>query len=171
MRDEIRTARLALRRAGVADAPLIAPYCAEPRIYRMLANMPANQTLDETAAFLKDCEADAATDRAHTFTVWFEDRFVGMCGLSLRDLPIYELGYWYAVETWGRGIASEAGAALVAWARRERGVRALLSGYLAENVASGRVLRKLGFLPAGWSMRYSAGRAETVRQRDMAVVF
>ena len=168
MREEIQTQRLLLRPARVADAETITPHCEEPRIYRMLTRMRRHQSLEESRAFLAGVEKQA---RASVFTVWEGDEFCGLCGVERNGDGIDELGYWYAVSAWGRGIASEAAIAVTDFARRAGNVKALHSGYFADNPASGRVLAKLGFLPAGWSLRHSIGRGEWVRHRDMSLIF
>jgi RimJ/RimL family protein N-acetyltransferase len=45
------------------------------------------------------------------------------------------------------------------------GLRRLDSGHAADNPASGRVLRRLGFEPAGEAVRWSRPRAAKVQQR------
>ena len=59
-----------------------------------------------------------------------------------------ELGYWIARPHWGRGYASEAARAVVEIARAIGHPRIVASHFL-DNPASGRVLRKAGFMPTG----------------------
>ena len=69
---------------------------------------------------------------------------LGYCGLVGDD----ELAYEFFQRHWGRGYATEAGHAVVAWARgsgRER----LTAGVREWNTASRTVLRKLGFTETG----------------------
>jgi RimJ/RimL family protein N-acetyltransferase len=56
-----------------------------------------------------------------------------------------ELAYRLARRAWGRGLASEAAAALIAHAFRELGLPRLVAVTYPENLASQRVLEKLGF--------------------------
>jgi RimJ/RimL family protein N-acetyltransferase len=56
-----------------------------------------------------------------------------------------EVGWAVDPEWWGRGIASEMGAAFVEWAHGELGFPRLVSITVEENLASRRVMEKLGF--------------------------
>ncbi len=87
-------------------------------------------------------------------------RLVGACGLGRRPSGAVELGYWIARSHWGRGIATEACAAVIAIAGA-LGLPALEGSYFIDNPASGRVLEKLGFQATGIvAPRYSCGREE-----------
>jgi [ribosomal protein S5]-alanine N-acetyltransferase len=59
------------------------------------------------------------------------------------------LGYSVYSEVQGRGIASEAAAALVAWALTQHGVRRVRATIPPEHVASQRVAASAGFLRTG----------------------
>ena len=50
---------------------------------------------------------------------------------------------------WGRGYATEAGRAVIATVRDSLRIDRLVSGHFVDNPASGRVLRKLGFVATG----------------------
>jgi RimJ/RimL family protein N-acetyltransferase len=61
----------------------------------------------------------------------------------------------------GRGYASEAGHALIGFARHVLRLDRLVAGHFLDNPASGSVLRKLGFQPTGRiGMRHSLARGE-----------
>lgn len=167
MADEITSERLGLRRVRVDDAALIVPFCTDPRIYRNLARMKPDQTLDETRTFLASAEKNPD---AHVYTVWRDQEFLGLCGIETGPSGLSEIGYWYGSHAWGQGYATEAAEALIAYLRQEIGLKALHSGHFHDNPGSGAVLRKLGFLPAGWSYRHSVGRGETVLHRDVGWV-
>lgn len=67
------------------------------------------------------------------------------------------LGYWIARDHWGQGYATEAGRAVLSLART-LGHRRITARHFLDNPASGRVLRKLGFIPAGGGEEFSLGR-------------
>ncbi len=71
----------------------------------------------------------------------------GCAGLRPRQVEeqIYELGFHLHAEFWGRGLAEEAGRALIAFAFQSLRAKALFAGHHPENLASRRVLEKLGF--------------------------
>jgi RimJ/RimL family protein N-acetyltransferase len=89
----------------------------------------------------------------------------GGCGLGRRPSGAVEVGAWIARAHWGRGIASEACAALVEIARTLR-LQALEASHFIDNPASGRVLEKLGFSATGIvAPRLCCARGEQVPAR------
>lgn len=89
---------------------------------------------------------------AHGFQYWpvyllDGGHFVGCCGFRPYRLEagIRELGFHLQPKFWGRGLASEAAAAVVRYAFAVLGAKALSAGHHPGNAASKRVLRKLGF--------------------------
>lgn len=73
-------------------------------------------------------------------------RLAGCCGLRPHgaDARTAEFGFQFCRDAWGRGYATEAATAVIAWARA-RGLTALVAGHHPENDASKRVLLRLGF--------------------------
>ena len=87
-------------------------------------------------------------------------RLIGCAGLGAKADGGVELGYWIARPHWGRGYATE-GAGGVLEVARLLGHRQIEGRHFLDNPASGKVLRKLGFVPTGESgSLQSCGRAE-----------
>lgn len=76
-----------------------------------------------------------------------DGRHAGCAGLRPYriDQQMYELGFHLCSDQWGRGLAEEAGRAVVAFAFKNLGARALFAGHHPANAASRRILEKLGF--------------------------
>lgn len=75
---------------------------------------------------------------------------IGFCGfLRLEGMEEVELGYELAPEFWERGLATEAARACVKYALDEANLRRVIAGADPPNVASLRVLEKLGMTPIG----------------------
>jgi RimJ/RimL family protein N-acetyltransferase len=72
---------------------------------------------------------------------------IGAAGISEHEGEP-QIGYWIAREHWGKGYATEASAAVLQIARM-LGHKRLTAGHFADNPASGKVLRKIGFVPSG----------------------
>jgi [ribosomal protein S5]-alanine N-acetyltransferase len=96
--------------------------------------------------------AEIATMSAYHVQYWpvfllENDQFAGCAGLRpyRLDQQIYELGFHLQPEYWGRGLAQEAGRAVIALAFDKLGAEALFAGHHPANSASQRVLTKLGF--------------------------
>lgn len=60
-----------------------------------------------------------------------------------------ELGYWIAVDAWGRGYATEAARALCGWAFTAWELHRIQARHLLRNPASGRVMEKIGMRREG----------------------
>jgi RimJ/RimL family protein N-acetyltransferase len=156
-----RTERLLLRPGWMQDAPALFRAIADEGVIRNLASAPWPYTQADAEAFL-------ATERdAHDATALIFRRtdaapqLVGTIGIGRRPNGERELGYFIARPFWGRGYATEAGRAVLAFARDSLRLPKVHAGHFLDNPASGRVLEKLGFRPTGTvAPRYSAGRRE-----------
>ncbi len=164
-----RTDRLLLRPGWAEDAPALARTIADAAIVRNLASAPWPFALRDAEAFLA-----APRDPILPSLLIFERTdgeplLVGACGLGRRPSGNVELGYWIARPHWGRGIATEAGLALVAIARA-LGLARLEASHFLDNPASGRVLEKLGFQSTGViAPRLSCARGEETPARFMTL--
>ena len=159
---EIETQRIRLRRLGPADAGPFTEAVNDPRIYRMLASVPPGQTKAQTLAWIATHARQREENTGHHFAI--EPRVGGPSGIisATRATPNdpYDIGYWLMPAAWGQGYCTEAGQAVIGWLENTLSVAVLVSGYFVDNPASGKVLRKLGFLPCGRSPMYSKGRGE-----------
>ncbi len=78
---------------------------------------------------------------------WKDDRnFIGFCGLKyLPELDEIDLGYRFMQQHWGKGIATEAGKAILDFGFSDLNLKRIIALVLPENHGSIRVLDKLGF--------------------------
>jgi RimJ/RimL family protein N-acetyltransferase len=79
-----------------------------------------------------------------------DDRIVGECGTKAppTDDGMVEIGYGLAAPSRGQGLGSAAVTALVAWLAEQPEVRAVEAEVHVGNVASSRLLERLGFIPS-----------------------
>lgn len=165
----IETERLRLRRLKLADAPWIARESARPEVNRMVTRIPpVNPPLFAEMFVLTVRAAEPVRgDAVRRIEDLASARPLGVIGAHPRGDGMYEFGYWLAVQEWGRGVASEAGRALIA-ALAEAGITRLAAGFMLDNPASARVLAKLGFVETGdTETAYSLGRMKCVDVRRM----
>ena len=160
-----RTERLLLRPGWAEDAPALRQAIADEMVVRNLAVVPWPYSLRDAEAFLA-----APRDPVLPSMLIFERTdgkplLVGSCGLGRRASGNVELGYWIARPYWGRGLATEAGRALVAIAQA-LGIVRLEASHFLDNPASGRVLEKLGFQSTGMiAPRLSCARRAEIPAR------
>lgn len=90
--------------------------------------------------------------KAAVFTLRLRDHggFVGCMGLHIERRHLRaELGYWIAREQWNRGFATEAGAAVLQHGFDGLGLHRIYAHVFEPNVASRKVLEKLGMRHEG----------------------
>jgi RimJ/RimL family protein N-acetyltransferase len=165
-----RTPRLLLRPGFPEDAPALAGAIADEAIARSLANVPWPYSMRDAEAFLASPRHPGLPSCLIFDLGSGPAQLAGACGLGRRPSGAVELGYWLARPFWGRGIATEACAALIAIAR-SLGLERIEGSHFLDNPASGRVLEKLGFEPTGIvAPRLSCARGGEVPARLMRLV-
>lgn len=154
-----RTTRTLLRPAWAEDEGALFRAIADEQIVRNLATAPWPYGLADARAWI------AAERPAGRPAVLILDRtasrlrLIGAIGIHDAPGGLVELGYWIGREDWGRGYATEAGVAMLRFARDGLHLTQIVAGHFLDNPASGRVLRKLGFQPTGAvRMRRSVAR-------------
>jgi RimJ/RimL family protein N-acetyltransferase len=154
----IRSERLFLRPGWPEDWREVLTRITDEDVVRNLASVPWPYTAEDAMAFVGREQERMLPHFLITLPGSDGAQLIGCIGLSRFGEDI-ELGYWIAREHWGQGYATEAARAVLRLAAA-LGHRHLTASHFADNPASGAVLRKLGFTPAGSATRFSAGRGE-----------
>jgi RimJ/RimL family protein N-acetyltransferase len=165
----LSTPRLTLRAPELGDAAVLAMLGDDYDVARMTTRMPHPYTLRDAEEFVGRLRARTSADQ-QTFLIDADgEGCAGVIGFFIDDGAVLpEIGYWLGRPFWGRGYATEAAEAALAWAGAEWGRRAIRSGHFADNDASGRVLCKAGFLYTGVvERRYSRARGADMPTRMM----
>jgi RimJ/RimL family protein N-acetyltransferase len=150
-RPVLTSERLVLRRPRDEDAPAIIAIAGDLRVSRNLARIPHPYGEADARFFLDQI---APREFVWVLTLRSSAELVGMAGLSATDDPdTAELGYYLAPAHWGFGLATEAARAILRYGFDVAGFVAVTAGHFVENPASGRVLRKLGFVEIGRAER------------------
>ena len=149
----LQTERLTLRPSSAADAAVYRRLWTErdPRVpaHRQISS-DGRPTVEDIAARIQ-AEIEERGPRLLTVERKVTMDVIGYCGLTLQgngtpDEP--ELAYELLRAAHGWGYATEAGRAVITWAS-EAGYRRLWAGVWDWNLASRRVLDKLGFREVG----------------------
>jgi RimJ/RimL family protein N-acetyltransferase len=129
-------------------------------------------TREQTGAFLTRVLERYETDGFGIEAVIDRDSGVmmGWAGLAVPHflpeiLPAVEVGWRFAEAYRHRGLATEAGAAALGWGFTTGGLDRIVSIYEPANVASGRVMERLGFTP--W-LTTTGNRGEEVVVMELA---
>jgi RimJ/RimL family protein N-acetyltransferase len=144
---QLETPRLRLRPYDLADVPAIVAGLNDWTVAQWLARTPFPYHPADADAFLVEAATAhaggrfAIADRA-------SDALLGAIGIE-HGTDDRELGYWLGPDHWGRGLMSEAVAAIVAHGFETLGVHRLHATTDPDNAASQRVLVKAGFRQIG----------------------
>lgn len=145
--DEIRTERLLLRRARMDDLAAIHAMMSDPAAMRYWST-PPHAGLAETEQWLRSM-VDADPGDSDDFAVEMDGRVIGKIGCW--KLP--EIGFLFAREVWGKGVANEAMAAFLNRRRALGSPDPVTADVDPRNTASLRLLARHGFVEVGRAER------------------
>lgn len=149
---ELTTERLRLRAFRPADADRVTALAGEREIARNTLNVPHPYERRDAEEWIAAHRGQMERREAATFAITLlgEPVVIGAVGLILdAGNDAAELGYWIGKPYWGRGYASEAARAVVAWGFRELELNRIHASHFPRNPASGAVLRKIGMRHEG----------------------
>lgn len=142
------TERLILRHWRQSDRLPFSRLNADPRV---MEYMPDTLTPEQSDALADRIEAHF---RGHGFGLCAAEllrdgSFIGFIGLSIPSFqahftPCVEIGWRLAADYWGQGLATEGSREMVRYGFEQIGVDELVSFTVPRNVASRRVMEKIG---------------------------
>lgn len=163
----IETERLLLRALTPGDVPDLVTLLNDYEVAKNLSRVPHPYTDEDAHGFLGRMTAEAGEKKDFVFAITgrADGAFFGCCGVHRDEAGLFELGYWLGQAHWRRGYATEAARALAAFAFGELKVERITAGWFEDNPASGHVLEKVGFEPAGMAPRPCLARGHAVTCR------
>ncbi|MFC9792900.1 GNAT family N-acetyltransferase [Streptomyces sp. NPDC127584] len=149
---ELHTDRLRLRPFTDADAAPLYALQSNAHVLRYWDSPPWTEQAN-AQRFLATCrtiEREGSGARVAVERV-SDGSFIGWCGLTgwNPDFRSASLGYVFEAAAWGHGYATETARAVLGWAFDALDLNRVQSETDTRNVASARVLEKLGFLREG----------------------
>lgn len=146
----LTTERVAFSHWQEADLPLARLLWGEEAVTQYIC---ASGTFSETDIAAR-LEKELENQRQFHVQYWpfFEkatQELIGCCGLRPSRPGVYELGFHLRSAFWRQGYAPEAARAVIAYAFGTLGAEELVAGHHPQNLASQRVLEKLGFRYVG----------------------
>jgi len=144
----VLTERLRLSRLAPADADFILELLNEPGFLRHIGDKSV-RTLADARDYISSGPM-ASYERfgfgLHLVELLASGEKVGICGLLKREsLPDVDLGFALLQRFWSKGYAFEAACAVLAHARDAHALERVLAITSEDNVASIKLLEKLGF--------------------------
>jgi ribosomal-protein-alanine N-acetyltransferase len=149
---EIETDRLTLRLVKEADVTALFAINGDDAVTRFLPYETWKDRADGDAWFQRTAKRSAAGEAAQFVIVLRETRvLIGTCLLFHfeQQSARAEIGYVLARKYWGTGYMLEAMQALVTFAFEDLGLRRLEAEVDPRNLASARLLGRLGFVEEG----------------------
>jgi ribosomal-protein-alanine N-acetyltransferase len=144
------TERLILRALTIADLDLIFQTYTGDLVATKYMAWPRYTQPEDGRLFLEAVDASfsgtpiGSAQFSWLITLKGTGESIGGCGIGTDSETTAGGGYILNPRFWGKGYATEAFAAVVAWARSQPDVQRILATHHPENPASGGVMRKVG---------------------------
>jgi ribosomal-protein-alanine N-acetyltransferase len=142
----LHTPRLLLRPLAMDDAAQIQALASDPAIAATTSTLPHPYHLEHAQGWIEGIAPAFAEGKRMSLAITCEGAIVGVMSLAgiSRTHRRAALGYWIGVPFWGRGYATEAAQAILAYGFAELGLHRIYGECYRHNPASERVLQKLG---------------------------
>lgn len=166
-RPTIQSENVVLRRPQVFDTKEIADILNDWQVAKCLSHVPYPYTLVDAHFFLDHI---VPNEWVWAINESGSPKLIGSVSLMPRDgSDVAELGYWLSRDYWGRGLITEAARLVVDYGFKSLQLACITSGCFKDNVASARVLEKLGFVANGRSKRPGPARSGDLPGIDMVL--
>ena len=146
---ELHTDRLLLREFVTADWPAVLAYQRDPRYlqYYEWADRTPGDVQRFVQRFLDQQDEQPRRKFQLAVVLKASGQLIGNCGIRKASAEAHEadIGYELSPDHWGHGYATEAARAIVQFGFAALNVHRIWAWCIADNVASARVLEKLGF--------------------------
>ena len=148
----IETERLTLRKMRMSDGPDVNRYARDPEVARHVL-WEAHQSLWETRGYIRYLLYQYRNGEPGSWAIVLREtgKVVGTIGYMSysADNSTVEVGYSLAREHWGKGLMTEALAAVITETFRTLKLHRVEAMHFTDNPASGRVMDKCGMQHEG----------------------
>ncbi len=143
--------RIILRPFDESDAASILEQLKNGVVGRNMSNVPYPYTINDAKKFIAHSKKSGINKADYHFCIESEGKLVGAVSLSKVDLKNRHavLGYWLGRPYWRKGIMSEAVFLILKFAFEKLKLNRIEAKTMAPNIASARLLEKLGFKKEG----------------------
>jgi RimJ/RimL family protein N-acetyltransferase len=155
MPERVMTERLILRMPGMDDSPAIFEgWAQDPEVTRYLTWRP-HERIEQTQEFVQGCIRawEGQSRFPYVITLKENGKVIGMIDPRIEG-SIVGIGYGAARAHWGKGYVPEATRAIIDWAFQQPPIFRVYATTDVENIASRRVLEKVGMQCEGILRKY-----------------
>ena len=143
---ELKTERLLLTPYGMKYLETAYEYTSDIENTKYMMFLP-NDTIEEAIEYLTKVDEEWKKDKPalYEFAIIYEGQHIGAIGIDINEERNQaELGWSLNKKFWRKGITSEAATAIVDFAVNKLGIRHFIAHCDSENVASYKLMEKLG---------------------------
>ena len=148
----METDRIILRPWREDDAPVLFKWASDPELGPR-AGWPPHKSVEESREIIRTLFSGEGMWAVELKETGEAIGCVGYLPAASSNLQIAgdecEVGYWIARPYWGRGICTEALRLVIDYCFRVKGFSVLWGDYFPKNPASGKVMKKCGFVDTG----------------------
>ncbi len=136
--------RLTFKEFHIEDAPDLYLLNSDPEVIKYTGDPPFH-SIEDAENFVRNYDHY----QKHDFGRWSvflksTQEFIGWCGIKLNEHGDHDLGFRFHQKDWGQGYATEAAKASLNYAFNKLKIETVIGRAANENLASIRVLEKLG---------------------------
>jgi len=142
---EIKTERLTLRPLDKSDLNTTHEYASCPENGMFIEFLP-NKTLEDTADFLQwvSSQWQSEGQKAYEFAVLLDGKHIGAASINLAQDGTASVGWIIHKDYWGKGYATEAAKEVLNFALETLGIKKVIATCDYRNIASIKVMEKIG---------------------------
>ena len=148
---ELQTERLTLKPMSPEYLESTHEYASDPENTVYMLFLP-NDSIDDTLNYLKGAEEEFKKEKPsfYEMAVILDGKHIGAVSLYLNESgDLAEFGWMLNKRYHGKGYGVEAAKALMEYGKNELGIRHFIAHCDTENIASRRVMEKLGMVCTG----------------------
>jgi len=150
---QMETDRLLLRPLALNDAPALSRLAGRREIADTTTSIPHPYSEAQAREWIEKHTSQASPAKEAVFAITIKPggELIGTMGLREIDQQHSqaEMGFWIAVEWWGKDVATEAAQAVIRFGFEELKLNRIYAHHMVRNPASGRVLEKVGMQREG----------------------
>ena len=152
---EIKTNRLMLRKIHTDDAEMVYAWMSDPEVCKYERWEP-HPSVEYSCGYIMEAFDGYKADSTYFWGIELDKKLVGsVCIVGVNDYDQKAiLGYCLAKEYWSKGYATEAVSAILKYMFVEVGINRIEATHAVNNIASGRVLEKVGMCLEGCAKEY-----------------
>ncbi|HZY46703.1 MAG TPA: GNAT family protein [Candidatus Bathyarchaeia archaeon] len=161
---ELKTQRLLLREFRENDLLRVHEYWSDPQVFQYMVggSVDQEQTRESIRKIIAARDTNPRLDFSLAVILHETDRLIGGSRLRLLDPNlnlVYQLlgqayvGFWLNQQYWGRGYGTEVARALLGFGFDHLHLHRIFAWCDAENIASAKVLEKIGMRREGMFMK------------------